>query len=72
MIKLLCVNKTTLPHWKKYMDFLTIGEVYESFEDHNSYYRIKINKWLCPAFPKECFINIAEWREQQIKSILDD
>jgi hypothetical protein len=69
MIKLLCVNKSIIPHWKHHMDLLTIGEVYEGIETYH-YYEIFFNVNLC--FPKWCFINIAEWREQQIKSILDD
>jgi hypothetical protein len=78
MIKIVCINKiekdSDIDYW---MDLLTIGKVYDGIINEfdwkgiNYYYRVCINNNF-PAFPKECFTTLEDWREQQMKSILDD
>lgn len=59
---------------------LELHKVYEAiYQRHDTYYGFK--GYIIPSikpyghelwFPEECFIPLAEWREQQINSILED
>jgi hypothetical protein len=77
MIKIVCINKNLPPSWNS-NNYLNIGEIYEAKPEYIGLqlgYRInKANKLTRVKFwyPETCFITLSEWREQQMKSVIDD
>lgn len=77
MIKIVCVNKNLATSWYS-KEKISIGEIYNAEPEYIGLqlgYRIDmINKitgvklWL----PASCFLTLTEWREKQMKSILDE
>ena len=77
MIKVICVNKDLDPYWWCCIQ-INVGEIYEAEPEYNgSQLGYRLNKtnritgvklW----YPETCFITLAECREKQIKTVLDD
>ena len=74
MIKIVCVNLDLPPIWNG-LFLPEIGKIYDAVEHNGGLakgYLIKVgsidNYWI----PANLFITLAEWRDKQINSILDE
>ena len=68
MIKLVCISKNL---GKRYFLYITLGKIYEGNLWYGDYHIIDDDN-VKAAYPQENFITLAEWRDKQINSILDD
>ena len=73
MIKYICINETKLYNIGKEID-LKVGEEIEHFMGHMVFYKGELNYTghIYNNNLETNFISLAEWREKQINSILDE
>jgi hypothetical protein len=73
--KIICIEDSFLPIKYSYVRFLTKGNLYEVEDVYDNTFWVKTDDVL-RVFKivnfKNYFITLAEWREKQINSILDD
>jgi hypothetical protein len=71
MVKIICIHE---------YEYIKEGEIYLTPDDFNSlpigaiifvYHECEGYRTLIGGFLKEYFVSLAEWREKQIKTILD-
>ena len=73
MIKVVCIDniRELINGIKIYDTDIKIGEIYDAL-GNGLYYKIIFNGENIGIKEKRFFITLAEWREQQINSILDE
>ena len=70
MTKVICINDTYL-FLSRNKSYLTEGKIYDAIED-GLFWSIINDDNNRLSYDKSRFIPLAEWREKQINSLLDD